>query len=42
MAFSKFFSAMFHMVRGLFRLRPGRKEFLHTPKTFTEEVKEMV
>jgi cellulose synthase/poly-beta-1,6-N-acetylglucosamine synthase-like glycosyltransferase len=42
MAFSKFFSAMFHMVGGLFRLKPGRKEFLHTPKTFTEEVKELV
>jgi cellulose synthase/poly-beta-1,6-N-acetylglucosamine synthase-like glycosyltransferase len=42
MAFSKFFSAMIHMVTGLFRLKPGRKEFLHTPKTFTEEMKEVV
>ena len=42
MASSKFFSAMIHMVTGLFRLKPGRKEFLHTPKTFTEEMKEVV
>jgi cellulose synthase/poly-beta-1,6-N-acetylglucosamine synthase-like glycosyltransferase len=42
MASSKFFSAMIHLVTGLFRLKPGRKEFLHTPKTFTEEMKEVV
>lgn len=42
MALSKFFSAMLHMVTGLFRLKPGRKEFLHTPKSFTEEMKEVV
>jgi cellulose synthase/poly-beta-1,6-N-acetylglucosamine synthase-like glycosyltransferase len=41
-AFSKVFSAMAHMIRGLFQLKPGRKEFLHTPKSFTEEVKEVV
>ncbi len=35
-AFTKMFSAMVHMIRGLFQLKPGRKEFLHTPKTFTE------
>lgn len=41
-AFSKVFSAMAHMIKGLFLLKPGRKEFLHTPKSFTEEVKEVV
>ncbi|HSF46341.1 MAG TPA: glycosyltransferase family 2 protein [Chitinophagaceae bacterium] len=42
MALSKFFSAMLHMVTGLFKLKRGRKEFLHTPKSFTEEMKEVV
>jgi cellulose synthase/poly-beta-1,6-N-acetylglucosamine synthase-like glycosyltransferase len=41
-ALSKLFSAMVHMIKGLFQLRPGRKEFLHTPKSFTEEMKEVV
>ncbi|HEU4608184.1 MAG TPA: hypothetical protein VFS31_08750, partial [Chitinophagaceae bacterium] len=25
------------MLKALFRIRPGRKEFLHTPKTFREK-----
>jgi cellulose synthase/poly-beta-1,6-N-acetylglucosamine synthase-like glycosyltransferase len=41
-AFSKVFSAMAQMIKGLFLLKPGRKEFLHTPKTFTDEVNEVV
>jgi cellulose synthase/poly-beta-1,6-N-acetylglucosamine synthase-like glycosyltransferase len=41
-ALSKLFSAMVHMIKGLFQLKPGRKEFIHTPKSFTEEMKEVV
>ncbi len=37
----KFFAAMLSMVKGLFRLKPSRKEFLHTPKSFHKETKEV-
>jgi cellulose synthase/poly-beta-1,6-N-acetylglucosamine synthase-like glycosyltransferase len=41
-ALSKFFSAMVHMIKVLFQLNPRRKEFVHTPKSFTEEMKELI
>ncbi len=35
-ALSKLFSTIIRLIRALFQMKPKRKEFIHTPKTFTE------
>lgn len=35
-AFSKLFSTVISLIKALFQMKPKRKEFIHTPKTFTE------
>lgn len=36
-SFTNLISLMVHMVKGLFQMKTHRKEFMHTPKVFTEE-----